>query len=315
MNDSKNGLNGMKGEEPVLRAVLGALEGRLKLVRQRFKQATRNSRGRGGRNNEERIHQLRVATRRASAALDLYAEFLPRKRAEKMAKTLKRIRRTAGNVRDCDLLLSRFSSESARDAAPSFVKRIRDLRQKASAELGRLHDRQIGSGRFKRQTKALLRKTRRKATRQSPADSMRFSDWAPEHLRIFLTDFFDAASPSIDDFAQLHQFRIRSKALRYAMELVAPGFPPEFNSELYPVVEHLQTLLGNINDESTFLTNVARRLADDVELSDIEPLKHRMAEEQQALDGLEQEFASWWTPQRREDLKLRFDQVAPSPAA
>ena len=33
--------------------------------------------------------------------------------AGKMARRLKRIRRTAGQVRDCDLLLERFSGEHA----------------------------------------------------------------------------------------------------------------------------------------------------------------------------------------------------------
>ena len=51
--------------------------------------------------------------------------------------------------------------------------------------------------------------------------------------------------------AELHQFRIRAKALRYAIELVAPAFEPELRKELYPLVEELQERLGRIQDHVT----------------------------------------------------------------
>src|SRR5262249_55938712 len=108
---------------------------------------------------------------------------------------------------------------------------------------------------------------------------------------------------------QLHQFRIHAKTLRYAMELVAPAFAPEFRQELYPVVEHLQGLLGAINDESNFLRTVATRLSETAKASDIAGLTHRMAQEQRTLDELERDFASWWTPERREDLRRRFEHM------
>ncbi len=56
----------------------------------------------------------------------------------------------------------------------------------------------------------------------------------PERLRVFVNEFFEAAAPDLRDFSHLHGFRIRSKAVRYAMELVASTFPPEFKDELYP---------------------------------------------------------------------------------
>jgi hypothetical protein len=41
----------------------------------------------------EYVHELRVWTRRASAALDLYVDFLPRRRRGRMKGQLKRLRR------------------------------------------------------------------------------------------------------------------------------------------------------------------------------------------------------------------------------
>jgi CHAD domain-containing protein len=95
-------------DKSVLEVALSTLKDRLKTVRKRFSQAVRH----GGK-NAERVHQLRVATRRAAAALDLYHDFVPQKSAKKMEARLKRIRRQAGKVRDCDMLLARFSSDVA----------------------------------------------------------------------------------------------------------------------------------------------------------------------------------------------------------
>ncbi len=110
-------------EEQVVDIALTTLDDRLKSVLKRFSQARRH-----GATNLERIHQLRVATRRASAAIDFYEDFITRKSANKMARCLKRIRGTAGKVRDCDLLLARFSGEEAQAEAASFIKRVQASR-------------------------------------------------------------------------------------------------------------------------------------------------------------------------------------------
>jgi len=295
---------------PVIEAAVAMLKDRLKLVRRQLSRAVRK-----GDKNAERVHQLRVATRRAAAALDFYEDFVPRKCAKQMAKRLKRIRRTAGRVRDCDLLLSRLSSGVAQTESPSFIKRIHSLRGDAFEALCRLHKKHVTSNRLKGQTRVLLKRIRQKAERHPQRTAQRFNDWAPDRLRIFLRDFFAAAAPDLRDFAQLHRFRIRSKALRYAMELVAATFPPEFKHELYPVIERLQTLLGDINDESNFLRSIGGRLANKARLADIDGLKHQMAQEQHALDDLEREFAGWWTAERRENLKRRFDEIVSRRAA
>jgi CHAD domain-containing protein len=309
MNASEQSVDAVR-DELAIDVALSTLEARLKLVRKRFSQAVRH-----GHKSTERIHQLRVATRRASAALDLYEVFVPRKRAKQMSRMLKRARRTAGKVRDCDLLLSRLNSGSAQAEVPSFIKRIHSERAAAYCALCRLHEKHACSARLKRRTRALLTGTRQKAERRPHLATQKFKDWAPERLRMFLSDFFQAASPDLRDFAQLHQFRIRSKALRYAMELVAPTFPPEFKRDLSPVIERLQTLLGDINDESNFLKTVGTRLAHKARPSDVDGLKHRLAEEQHALDELEREFAAWWTTERRDALRRNFDEIVAPRAA
>jgi len=291
-------------EEQVVDIALTTLDDRLKSVLKRFSQATPH-----GATNPERIHQLRVATRRASAAIDFYEDFITRKSANKMARCLRRIRGTAGKVRDCDLLLARFSGEEAQAEAASFIKRVQASRASAFRDFRRLHRRHDDSNRLKRRARKLLAKTRRKAERRPHLAVQKFKDWAPERLRVFVSEFFQAANPDLHDFTQLHKFRIRSKALRYAMELVASTFPPSFSAELYPVIERLQSLLGDINDEANFIRSIGRRLTNQAKLSDIDGLKHRMAQEQHTLDELEREFSQWWTADRRDALRGGFDAV------
>jgi CHAD domain-containing protein len=297
-------------DKSVIEVALSTLDDRLKAVRKRFAQAVRH----GGK-NAERVHQLRVATRRAAAALGLYHDLVPRKIAKRMDARLKRIRRTAGDIRDCDMLLARFSSEVAQAESPSFIKRTDSQRVAAYRDLCRLHQNHSSSGRLKRQTRKLLAKTRHKAERRPRLATQKFDAWAPERLRLFVNEFFEAAAPDLRDFSQLHRFRIRSKALRYAMELVASTFPPEFKNELYPVIQRLQTLLGNINDEANFLKSVGTRLANQAKPGDVDGLKHRMAQEQHALDELEREFSDWWTTARREMLQRRFEEMIAPRAA
>ena len=131
-----------------------------------------------GRKNAERVHQLRVATRRAAAALDLYHDFVPRKIAKKMDARLKRIRRTAGDIRDCDMLLARFSSGVAQRNRRRFIKRTDSQRVAAYRDLCRLHQNHSSSGRLKRQTRKLLAKTRHKAERRPRLATQKFDAWA-----------------------------------------------------------------------------------------------------------------------------------------
>src|SRR5919204_6722773 len=58
----------------------------------------------------EYVHQLRVATRRARAALDIFAPCLPAKTYKTAKKHLKGIRRAAGEARDWDVFLASLTA-------------------------------------------------------------------------------------------------------------------------------------------------------------------------------------------------------------
>src|SRR5262245_8264017 len=56
--------------------------------------------------DSETVHELRVATRRARAAVEAFADVLPPKAARRAAKVLRKLRRVAGAARDGDVLLA-----------------------------------------------------------------------------------------------------------------------------------------------------------------------------------------------------------------
>jgi CHAD domain-containing protein len=57
----------------------------------------------------ENVHQLRVFTRRSAAAMEIFADWLPRRRGRWMHKQLKRVRKAAGEARDLVVLRMRWA--------------------------------------------------------------------------------------------------------------------------------------------------------------------------------------------------------------
>ncbi len=66
----------------------------------------------------EHVHRLRVATRRATAALELYKTCLPHNSHRWMKKRLRKIRRAVGDARDLDVLADRLAREYGDAVAP-----------------------------------------------------------------------------------------------------------------------------------------------------------------------------------------------------
>src|SRR5439155_11228755 len=82
----------------------------------------------GGSEEAEGIHQLRVWTRRASAALKLFEPAIPDSQRKRMKKMLRKLRQTAGVIRDCDIHLHRLQHEDS--IVPKRV--IRELKRERS---------------------------------------------------------------------------------------------------------------------------------------------------------------------------------------
>lgn len=239
------------------------------------------------------VHELRVWSRRAAAAVKLFAGLLPPHRRDWVKKRLKRLRRAAGEARDCDVLIRRLAHRPGDPAAARWLAKLRARRATAQRPIVELA-KHLGHGnRFARHGKKLVAHV---AGRDG--DGPRFGDWARQHLRPVMEEFFAAAPADAGAPADWHQFRIRGKKLRYAMELLAGAFPPGFRGELYPVVEQVQDRLGAIND----LVTAQERLGEEVDGAG-------------ELDRLRQEFREWFTPRRQADLRAGFEEYLAAPAS
>jgi len=257
----------------------------------------------------EYVHNLRVGTRRAKAALHEFRDSLPSRRARRLRRQLRRIRRAAADVRDFDVLLERLAPWAAAECHPAraaLVARVRAARREAQPELEQAHRRCQRRGFEPQMDKLLTRLRWRGAGRESGPD---LPSVAHRRLRTAVDKFFAAAKGDLSDVERLHVLRMRGKHLRYAMELFTSAFDASFREELYPRIEQVQEYLGVINDHATALAHFERWLDewDDPILA--VPLAEWVAIEQAGLRKSRRRFDSWWTQERLRDLRQRFQKA------
>lgn len=91
----------------------------------------------------ERVHDMRVATRRLRAALEVFAPCFPAKRHRRALKRVKALADALGERRDRDVaieFLERFADdapEGDRAAMAALAERLRDEQRRANEELAR----------------------------------------------------------------------------------------------------------------------------------------------------------------------------------
>jgi CHAD domain-containing protein len=199
--------------------------------------------------NTEHVHQLRVGTRRAGAALEIFSCCLPEKPYRTARKTLRSIRRAAGAARDWDVFLLALTSPE-RPPTPKQRAGIDFLigYTVAQRDAAQVHlqvvaeDYPFSFDRFLAETVAAVHKPHR----VEEGDAL--IDLARPMLSRLLRELETAASDDLEDYEHLHRVRIIGKRLRYAMEVFADCFARPFREELYPAVEQMQEILGRAND-------------------------------------------------------------------
>jgi CHAD domain-containing protein len=228
---------------PVADAARRALTVRLEVVRDFLPLALHEA-----AKDPEHVHQLRVGTRRARAALDIFALCLPQKAFKHAKKLLRGLRRAAGAARDWDVFIAGVAGWEGRNG-PRVRPGLDFLIGYAAAQraVAQTHLEEVASDypfafdRFIAETVA--------AVHRPPGDVPRtLGELARPLLTAQLRALDEAAAGDLDDYAHLHQVRITGKRLRYAMEIFADCFAPPFREKFYPAVEEMQEILGNAND-------------------------------------------------------------------
>jgi len=256
----------------------------------------------------ELVHQLRVSTRRAMAALETFDALLPSRRTLWMSTQLKRVRRAAGTARDLDVLirhLKGLQQEHPEGPYAELLHATERLREQAQPPIGEVHEKLVRKD-FSRRLAGILKRIRLRGTAHR-VKKPTFAQTARKELQSLVDDFFAAAANDLTNYEALHGFRIEGKRLRYAMEIFAGAFDPSFRKALYPLVESLQEKLGEVNDHCAALNMFANwpAQAESPHLS--AALGAITTRERTELEASRQRFLEWWTPDRCEDLATRFD--------
>jgi CHAD domain-containing protein len=263
-------ISGLSPEMPVEDATRMVLAARFEVVRQCLQAAADHP------DDPESVHQLRVGTRRAWAAARLFADCLPQKRLKAVKGPLRDLRRAAGDVRDCDVFLASLAADVS--AAPAKGRPAIDfllgyaLGERAAAQARLLDAVAEADPEFDRVSAKLPGRARPPKGGHAPRT---FGELAAGHVadqfaRLNAELAEDPAEPQ-----DLHRLRIRSKRVRYVMEVVAGCFAPPFKDVLYPLVEAAQELLGQLQDAAT-----AAALLEAL----VEPTKRAAADEWKRLE-------------------------------
>lgn len=289
-------------DEPLTDVARMALAARLAAVWHHFSPAVLQ-----GEHDAEHVHQLRVATRRATAALKLFDNLLPKRRVERFKDQLQRIRRAAGTARDLDVLAPRLASLTDEDggwAAASLTRRLQALRHAAQGPLLEIH-RQLTKKSVEREIGKLLRRVRWQNHRAEPT----FQQASRRLLGKATKKFFTASETDGTDLAELHLLRIRGKRLRYVIEMLSGAFDPSLREELYPIVVDVQHRLGEINDHATACDHLRDWLEQTHDQREADLLRGLIDKEVAALQESHANFSQWWTAARRQDLVDRFHRL------
>jgi CHAD domain-containing protein len=219
------------------------LTARLTAVRDRFTRVVE-----AAAENPEYVHKFRVATRRATAAVEVFADYLPGKAYRQVKRGLRDLRRAAGAARDWDVFFATVLAWGADrpdaerpglDALLGWAAAKRDTARPALDALGEDHPQAID--RLTADTVDAVRRPKQ-GKRTTCLELIR------TRLDELLAAFTAAAAGETEDDAQLHQVRILGKRLRYTGELLAEGVPFASPERTVPMLTELQDVLGRYND-------------------------------------------------------------------
>ncbi len=196
--------------------------------------------------DEEAVHQSRVASRRLRSCLDVFGPALGA--TEEWHREARRVTKALGEARDLDVQIGTLRSYmESRDAT-------------LTALLEDMQARRVAMN--KRVGKAASRFLESRAARRMGAcaelGEARPRVQARTHLLRRLNALLELQSclEDVSKVEQHHAMRIDAKRLRYTMELFRPLYGEEF-AELLQTVKSLQEALGEVHDRDVWIASLA----------------------------------------------------------
>jgi CHAD domain-containing protein len=207
----------------------------------------------------ERLHDMRVATRRMRAAMKVFEGALP-ERARWLREELRWLAGALGEVRDLDVQLARvqtWEEETDREGSES-LKKILDLMRKRRAEARKKLLDVLDSGRYERLESSFSEMLRRgPGAERELARSDDGRDPAQEPITVAAPVLLHGryrkwrkAARRLDETSSpedFHDLRKKGKRLRYALEFVSEVYGEPVHSLVTPL-KVLQDDLGDHQD-------------------------------------------------------------------
>jgi CHAD domain-containing protein len=211
---------------------------------------------------DDAVHDLRVWSRRLQQVVVALASGPLPPQARTMVRALRRARRSLGEWRDCDVLI---------DLLERKARRVRNLEEKRACEMIR----DLALNKRERQIRRARRKLASRKLFTLGHRAQKFLDELPHGERLDAarvlassiadghTQWREALSRAYNgsDPANIHAFRIRTKQLRYRIELVRDLGESDAQAAL-GFLKSLQDELGCWHDQAALFRLTAEALAD-----------------------------------------------------
>lgn len=226
----------------------------------------------------ETVHQLRIATRRLRALLDVFSPWLKPRWRRRLSHELHWLSVEMGPMRDTDVLatttLPALRIEHPDIDWPAVDAHVAKLRGDARAQASRAlsSERRIALHAMLRQAfgiaengRAEVRKA--KALRRASRTPGKRPRALAKHVHNVVRERYIALFPDCRQLAmldteQLHALRVRIKHARYSAEILVPWLRKSMSRPYQDTLRTAQALLGQLNDAV-----VAQRFCEDLPLS------------------------------------------------
>jgi CHAD domain-containing protein len=238
------------------------------------------------------------SVRRATEAVRVFSGLIDEAEANALRDRLRRIRLAADEARNWDVMAERFSHGG--DIPAKFLEQIKARRREVQGPIVAAHQ-EIMADAYEAKIEKLVQEVE---SHRHGEGKRRFGREAPQYLIPVVKKFFKAAESDLTTDESLHGLRIRTKKLRYTMEIVAVAFDSAFRKRLYPQVTLFQDLLGTVNDHVTAKTLFGDWLSKAEDAQQKAFLEGLLLAEERATEDLRTAFLATWTPVSR--LKRQF---------
>jgi CHAD domain-containing protein len=300
--------NGPQDSAEALAEQLEFLKLAERLIRDRFETLLEHYRPAVERplDDDEAVHQLRVSSRRLTAALQTLDSLFAERPREKLIRNLRRIRRAAGPARDLDVFRERVKSAEfplKRKSRRRVRKFLKKRRRKAQKPLRRAF-RKRPPEKLARIVDVLLASVSSHSD-ETAASGSRLVGAAVER-------YVSEAPTTFQTAADLHQLRICGKRLRYTLEtLLDLRATPrrEQAASLLDELKQVQDRLGRLNDS---VVSRQRLLgwAEETRRDSLRRAFRKMTErESKNAEERTAEFFRWWSEERQQAFRRKLDEL------